>query len=227
MKVLFCCGMSRSGGTLQYQIVSETVARLELGRGIGFGIGLGVGKYDEEQGWLVCKKEPPESWALEMCDMAIGTHRDPRDVVYSFMRWRGEQGKGGDFASALDETLLATRWFSRWEPHCNYIARYDAFDSVEQARVTAKLLGHTLSKTDAQDIAHKFSIGKNRERMARIAAQGDWMNPSLMLTRAHIGSEGGQSVWRERLTQEQIAEVEDLLGAWMEEHGYSVLDSGQ
>lgn len=220
MKVLFCAGMSRSGGTRQYQIAAEVVKHLQLGRGAGFGQGLPDGKFDKEDGWLVCKREMPEYWMPGMCELAIGIHRDPRDVVCSFMRWRGEQGRYDDFDSALEETITAVNWFAQWETIYNYIARYEGFNAAEEAQKIASLLGHRLPDKEAQKIAGMYTAEENIKRQEHIKSQGQWMNPSIMLTAAHVGSGHGRSVWRETLTDLQVKRVQIELGFWMETHGY-------
>jgi hypothetical protein len=218
MKLLMCCGMGRSGSTLQYQIAAEVISRLGLGRGIGFGTGVSVGEFDEEHDWLVCKHENPKPELMDLSDMAISIHRDPRDVVCSFMRWRGMQGKYEDFESAWEETIVAVNWFSAWEPMCKHISRYEDFDIAAEARKIAYHFGLKLGD-DADRIAELYSVESNLERMSEM--QGHWMNPSTMLTVAHIGESGGASVWRETLTVAQVAIIEGRLGNWMEEHGYS------
>ena len=226
MKVMICCGMGRSGGTRQYQIAAEVVSQLGLGRGIGFGTTLGQGVNVQETGWVVCKRERPEAWMPAMCDLAIGVYRDPRDVVCSFMRWRGDQGRYDDFDSALEETITAVNWFSMWESVCNYRVRYEEFDSELEAYSIAALLGARLPKGAGRDIAVMYSVDENIMAQERIREQGDWMNPNVMLTAAHIGPDRGKSVWKEKLTAAQIEQVQHELGFWMEVHGYRCLPYG-
>jgi len=218
MKVLFCCGMSRSEGTHQYQIAAEVVSRLGIGKGVGFGTNLH--KSLDGEGWVVCKKEKPESWMVDAATMAIGIYRDPRDVVCSFMRWRGEQGKYDNFEDALEETIRAVLWFMQWEPLCDYVSYYELFNAAYEARIISSLFGKRLSINDAKEIAELYTIEKNRETMNYLRAEGHWMDPHSMLTAAHIGSEGGRSVWREVLTESQVDQIEYELGFWMETHGY-------
>lgn len=220
MRLLMCCGMSRSGGTLQYQIAEDVVSRLELGKGIGLGMGLDGGAYEAERGWFVCKREPPH--LKHMADIAISIYRDPRDVVCSFMRWRGEQGRRGDFVAALKETIAAVEWFTEWEPICSHVARYEEFDAAEESKIIAGLLERELNDDTAQTIANLYTVDKNLETIEDIKAEGGWMHPILMLTAAHIGSHRGASVWRDTLTFNQLELVEYLLGEWMQEHEYQL-----
>jgi hypothetical protein len=134
------------------------------------------------------------------------------------MRWRGEQGLYDDFESALRETITAVNWFAEWEPLCAHIAQYETFNPVREALAIATLLGKKLDEDAAQEIADLYTIEKNLEMIERIRAEGQWMNPSVMLTAAHIGT--GQSVWEETLTKEQVKQVQGCLGSWMRAHGY-------
>jgi len=213
--------MSRSGGTLQYQIAAETVIRLGLGRGIGFGRGLGMGDFDSESGWLICKKEPAEPWALAKADKAISIIRDPRDVLCSFMRWRKKQGRYDSFEKALEETILATQWFTAWESKCDYVARYETFCAADEAKRVGALFGKEITDETANQIALNYTIEANRERMERME---NWINPCTMLTKAHIGEQGGRSIWRETLTIEQVLTLEKRLCGWMSDHEYRLLD---
>lgn len=221
--IIFCCGMSRSGSTVQYQITKEIAESHVLSVGMGFGIGF---KGED----AVIKTEPPKQHLIRLVEedvaIAIGIYRDPRDVAASLMKWREKKGKDGSFEGVTEEWQNAIIWWNAWEPLCSYRSKYENVHPDKwylEVLGIADILGVKMNVTEARLIAKKWSIKRN---LARQEKQSRWMDFGTMLTEAHVSDTMGMSVWRDVLTDEQAHQVIEFAGEdWMKEHGYSILDS--
>jgi hypothetical protein len=232
---VFCAGMSRSGGTVQYQMAAELVERAKRGRGVGFGINALDMTFNDWE-LVVMKTEEPKDYLIEMAEAGkadvIGTFRDPRDVAASLMEWRSakytwENGfpVSAMWSDILQETERAVRWQEAWASIPNaHMAQYEYMDwGLEAMRIVLHLGLGDMSARHADEVADKYNVDANRERMAEL--DEDWISPHTLLTKAHIGKNGGAvGRWVSDLTRPQVRQVEDVAGEWMDEHGYHRAD---
>lgn len=223
--LVVCCGMGRSGGTQQYQLTMEIFKRYELGEIREFGLHYAKGEDAlVKSEWFSEKYERYVVPVLEGKGKAIGIYRDPRDVITSLLEWRGRQEKEYKFEDGLWHRIF-DRW-NGWEPICSHVARYEDVHPDNWAKEVAEIgqvLGVKIDDKEAHNIAATWSIDNNIDRQAE---QTSWFHGPTMLTKKHISRDRGRSRWRERLTTEQVYEIEEYLGKdWMEAHGYSLLDS--
>lgn len=236
-KYIVCCGMSRSAGTAQYQMVKDLVERHELGGGDGFGMHHYPGKRPGEL--VVVKIERASSkWMKAVQEgrgVALGIYRDPRDVAVSLMEFRGrqaelwprKQGNGSTFGDILPDLCDAVEWWQAWEPLCSYMVPYEmaVMNWPREVVQIATVLGIEIDGMEAMDIAARWCIYRNVQRCEE---QERWISSNdTMLTQAHIGHRMGViGRWRHELSKAQARLVELVAGEdWMEAHGYSLLDS--
>jgi hypothetical protein len=230
---IYCVGMSRSGGTLQYLITKSIVESAGIGKGVGFGTGAG----GSHRGTLVMKVEEAKDWAVENVMAgradAIGIFRDPRDVAASLMEFREakEEFDGKPQQNWLNDTVSALKWQKTWEAIPGvYMARYESHrgDWGRMACDIGYHLGVSLSYEEGCAIADEWSIPRMAERIEEIKAHEElWLGKEWLLTRAHLGKHRGQAGrWERDLSREEARMVETLAGKeWMAAHGYRVLDS--
>jgi len=221
--------MSRSGGTLQYQLVHELVARRKLGRGIGMGtaIARGDGSVVNSGKWIVAKQEIAMLWALELLRRGadgFGIYRDPRDVAASLMGFRSRQREREvPFEEIAPELKQALQWQRDWERSGRVtFYRYEdtRADWAAMLLDIAWKLGVGLEREEAAEIVELYSLDNN---LARMEAQDRWLDfgDGSMLTKAHISEARGEpGQWRDVLTDEDVAIVWQIAGGWMEERGY-------
>ena len=234
---IVCCGMSRSAGTAQYQMVKALVERHDLGRGVGFGIHFDPDKRTKET--LVVKVEramPKWMRAVEQNRaIALGIYRDPRDVAASLMEFRARQSelwpraedRDGTFGDILVDLCDAVAWWKAWEPLCSYMVPYEmaVMNWPREIVQMAGVLGIETTGSEAMEIAAEWCVYRNAQRCDE---QVQWIDSgNTMLTRAHVGRRMGTiGRWRDELGGAAARLVEQIAGRdWMQEHGYSLLDS--
>jgi len=225
--IVVCAGMSRSGSTLQYQIIRELVERTGLGEGKG---SWNYNKPRPESSEIfVYKSERFIGESVSEVDHAFAIIRNPLDVVVSLYRYRlaNEYYKCTGVPIPLediiyDEMVLVMLWIDQWEKAGANLIRYedlypDGWHKI--AEQAASILDITLPQADAMNIAKKFS---KEENAMRITNQKKWFDyTDSMLTLGHIGPHGGEpGQGEEHLTSDQIGYVERYAGDFMRRHGY-------
>lgn len=234
--ICFCCGMSRSGSTVQYQLVSEMVRLSQKGKGWGFARRELVKEREELSPRYmldVFKSEPCDPWMAQMVKtgraVGIGIIRDPRDVAVSldrFYRERSEYRNLNDY-EGFDQICglyleSAIRWQSEWESLGIEFLRYGDYwpRLVNMAWDCNRILELKVDESVIQKTMDKFARAENMRRIDELEC---WHDGRYLLTKAHIGPVGGKTEnWRNALEIEQVETIERLHGAWMIAHGYKL-----
>lgn len=235
---IFCCGMQRSGSTLQFQLTAQLVETAGLGKRVEWVKPERFSKLRKqlaaEPSWKVFKIHVcTDKMAKEFYrDNAIGvyTYRDLRDVFVSTMR-KYERSFDDLFASDfLDDCLEQYR---RWTtlPHV-LTAKYEEMISNLPAEVErlASHLGITLRAEVYRQIADEHSLARQKERIDETIKHGDlregvvkgmFYNPVTNLHTNHI-HEGAIGGWKEVLSREQARCIEAKAADWLIAHGYEL-----
>lgn len=220
-RFIFCCGMSRSGGTLQYQLVKGILEKTGIGVGFGF-----PKEIDNPKVYIAMKSEPIQNWMVDRVKrdraVMVNVYRDPRDVALSLFRFfssrrimkekipEDELDPGAVWETVIRTHLPnAIKWQGQWEelgsnyPHRFYSVPYEYMVKGlygEVHRLSAFLSDAALGKTGdidmavemANEIVDEYSIDRNLERMADLQEKGNWMRSGeSMVTAAHIGPNKG------------------------------------
>lgn len=233
---VFCCGMQRSGSTLQFQIAARLVEQAGLGKRVEW-----VEpdrfpelreRYAEVPGLKVFKNHVcTDEMAAEFARgnaVGIYSYRDPRDVFVSNIK---------KYASSFEQLwcggfLETSLWnYRRWTrlPRV-LVSRYETMigDPAAEVQRIAAHLGIALDAQTRLRIAGEYSMEKQRQRIAGFAAgtlkdgyAGARYDPESMLHADHIqgGVVGG---WRGRLTTGELALIETAAAGWLREHGYEL-----
>ncbi|MGB3240568.1 MAG: sulfotransferase domain-containing protein, partial [Geitlerinemataceae cyanobacterium] len=233
--LVICCGMLRSGSTLQYQLA---VAILEkTGRGSGLGDPRNVDCLElanaNPSGMMQVLKVH-KFQHLQHVEAAIDrrqakclyTYRDVRDVAVSLMNMRNIGFEELIFRNQEVQQSLSD--FQAWTSFDDVlISRYEEMvsDIPQEVLRIAKHLNIELSTEDAIAIAENHSLDKQKQRIQQWK-QGDDFNPrnheaKSLLHHNHINS-GRSQQWCETLTPIQIAYLESLTGTWLRDRGYSL-----
>lgn len=220
MKII-CAGMSRSGGTLQYQLISSFVENHG---------GVACGPWNED------KIHPVETMAvykseryLNYVDVeyAFAIIRNPLDVCVSLYRYRLAKEYLYPKLSApfigeiVHEMISVMEWITNWETAGAKLLRYedlypDKFGLIiEQA---AKVLKIEYDEKEIAELVNRYSIDENAKRMQ---AQKQWFAfTDSMLTLAHIGPNRGEPGQGEILPEDVKQMVTEIASPFMERHGY-------
>lgn len=225
--LIICCGMMRSGSTLQYQLTVEILEK--TGKGTGWGeIRHGncheiLGK-DSSSLMKVVKvhqfrhlKGVKEAIADKQAK-GIYSYRDIRDVTVSLMKMRKATFERLVFETG--EIKECIRDFYNWTNLDDMlISRYDTMvnNLPQEVLKIAHHLNIDIAQKDAQEIANHYSIEKQKKRIEKWKinkVHGNSYDPKSLLHANHINF-GKQSQWNEVLTPIQVAYLESMGKDWL------------
>lgn len=168
-----------------------------------------------------------EALLKEAADLIIVSIRDPLDVVASVMQYQKS-----DFAGALDLTEKSGRLCARMaaDPRA-LMLRYEAgfvddpatldrlaarlggvLPMAERTRVFAATRRRAVERYIAE-MAHKPGVLIHRE-------SGDLLDPATHWHSHHANRTGEVGRWKRALTADQVAEIAQVMGDWMEANLY-------
>jgi len=226
---VFCCGMVRSGSTLQYQLAAGLVEMCGCGVRSRYlpenNFSDLLTEYKDVSGMIVVKAHLltrlMENLLMQGKAMSIGCHRDIRDVAVSIMRkW-----------DVTFDDLIASRWLDRaigmlesWSVlPAHLLSRYEDMrdnPACEVLRI-ASHLSIDCSKTLALDLANSLSMEQQKKRILNIAQKknslnikGDYWDEASLLHHNHLFS-GRSGEWKKILTHQQVALLEFRYRDWL------------
>ena len=239
---MFCCGMPRTGSTLQYQIAAQLVEETNTGKRLTFYAPEDFVKARSEcknyKGHLVFKAHRPSVPILEefQAGNAIGimSVRDIRDVIVSFMKkeqatfrevWTRHKQMQGFLGHFFIWTQFPRVLVSRYE---------DTFQKLpREVRRTAKHIGLKVKKPLVKKIARDLSIESQLEITKNLqenpesgrqmkAFQGSVMDDRTLLHSHHISESLGQSTWKKVLKPQEVELIEKKFDVWLKLMGYPI-----
>jgi len=236
---LFCCGMQRSGSTLQFQLAARLLEDAGRGRRLEWVPPAEFPALRDrlagDSGWKVFKSHLcTEAMAAELRSgrgAGLHVHRDLRDVMVSAMRKYETEFEDLWDGGFLRGCLLNDRRWTRL-PRV-LVSRYDDLvaDPAAEVERIARHLDVAVDRRAAERLAADFGVERQARRIeeARLAgrlrrAHGNaeaWFDPETNLHTDHLagGVTGG---WRSILTPEQVGAVEARAGRWLIARGYEL-----
>ncbi len=236
-KWVFCCGMQRSGSTLQFQLAADLVEQSGVGKRVEWvkpaEFPLLREKYAGFRGWKVfknhiCTDEMKQEFTRHHA-VGIYVYRDLRDAFVSIMR---KQDK--TFDQMWDAGFLqhCLNQYERWTSLPNVlVSKYEEMvgDLRSEVARIASHLGISLDVEQLETIAAAYSKDRQIQRISESMQSGnleqgftgDRFDPHTNLHTNHIHS-GEIDGWRTILSAEQIAMLEDQAKDWLVEHGYQL-----
>lgn len=239
---IFCCGMPRSGSTLQFQITARLVEDSGLGKRVEWCRPADFprlrNKYSNYKKMKVFKSHVATDDIIQEFDrqnaMGVYIYRDIRDVVVSHMR---------KYSTGFQD-LLKIKFIDKW------IGNYYKWVNLEQVLVSkyeevfsdlgtevkriSNHLGLSLSQPRCLEIAAEFALNKQLDRIEKFKTtlpprelneNGVTFDPHSLLHTDHIHS-GEIGAWKKYLTGKEVREIEGKAGKWLETNGYR-LANGQ
>ena len=235
--IVFCCGMPRTGSTLQYLLTKEIVESCKNGRVMGF-----VNDNETFLERLQCIDVEREVVAIK-CHRylaafdevfvrghgkAVFVYRDIRDALVSRLN---HLDIDFDYKIARSFIVSSLKFYDAWTATPNvHVTSYEAMtaDVMSEAVSIGGHLGIAIPNELAAALADKYGIDQQRQRIQEFdyAREGVRTNtsvydPETQLHQNHIHS-GASEQWRSSLTEEQVRFVESLAGEWLTERGYRV-----
>jgi hypothetical protein len=228
--------MERSGSTVQFQIAAELVETAGMGTRIDWvppnEFPATREKHRGRTDLLVFKNHvcTPEMAAEFARGNARGLYiyRDLRDVMVSKMR-----KTEAPFEALWNGNFIARCLsnFDRWTQLPGVlVSRYEEMvdDLASEVDRIAAHLGLKLSKQQREQVADRFSIERQRERISAAVSAGSMRGAfgqkcdrHSILHSDHIHS-AESGAWRDQLTRRQVALIEQLAGDWLTAHGYAI-----
>lgn len=235
---VFCCGMQRSGSTLQFQIAAHLAEEAGVGKRVEWMDPERFPelrrKYESDQVWKVFKNHicTDEMAAEFLRQNAVGLYvfRDLRDVVTSVMR---------KYSMTFDQ-LLRLRFleecldnFQKWTrlPRV-LVSKYEDMvaDLPQEVGRIAGHLGIPITAEKCKKIAQNYTVERQIERIEEAKKKGKlqkgsardtFFDPDSNLHVDHIRS-GKVKGWEDFLTREQVAVIENKAGDWLIRNGYDL-----
>jgi len=235
---IFCCGMQRSGSTLQFQLTARLVEVAGWGRRVEWAKPERFGKlrrqFANDPCWKVFKIHVcTDQMAKEFQRgnaMGVYTFRDLRDVIVSTMRkyeLSFDKLMGGNF---LDNCLEQYR---RWTALPRVLTSKYEDMIANLPREVERIAGHlgvALSAETYQQIAAEHTLAQQKERIEASIKKGElregvvkgmFYDPNTNLHTNHI-HEGAVGGWKEVLSPGQAQCLEDKTADWLVAHGYEL-----
>jgi hypothetical protein len=234
MPLVVCCGMIRSGSTLQYQVVADLIEERGLGHRVGFiepkNFAEARPKIENEEGYVVVKMHEfmPElaPWLERDETRIFYTYRDLRSVAVSVMRkWNIPFSEVICANGWLDNAVASeARWracrgtlVSGYEDLMNHLPR--------EIGCWAAALGLDLAAPQLDELAARYSIPaqQDRIRQAQLPAQGrapgvfDNYDAKSLLHHNHI-TDGSVDGWMKELDPGQVRQIEERFSPWFRDH---------
>ncbi len=238
---IICCGMPRSGSTVQYQLTKEIVENNGNGKAIGFVRKSEYKelyhKYNGQCKNIVIKSHRfiPDAVPLfeEGNAKAIYVYRDIRDAVLSRIKKRNITFKCSE---ALELVQLNLGTYYQWQYVSPIlISKYE--DMVADLKSEALRIGQHLeievSEEYASELERKYSIEQQKKRIASFnyeikgVKQKRWnahYDKETQLHSNHIRS-GKTEQWKTDLSSMQVALIEERAYDWLMAQGYLVSQS--
>lgn len=227
--LVVCCGMPRSGSTLQYQIVCELIERAGLGhRPATWPSPIEPAMASGPRPIHVAKVHDPDP-RLATLDPRFTRHvyvyRDVRDAIASHLQKHRAAGRPDippeELGALVRRTMLAPFDHFAAIPGI-LVSRYERMieDVPGEVRRIGAYLGVPAEGAAAEGIAAGLGLAAQRRYLdARDWRPGEVWDGRTLLHRHHI-SDGRVGKFREVLSAEQLREVERVAGAWLRRAGY-------
>lgn len=235
---VLCCGMHRSGSTLQYQIATKVARFHPNAKVIGWVEGQletqSRAHLDSPDALYIAKLHNYDAMVAEFWvkhqPKAIYIYRDIRDVVVSTMHMQSWAFDSLEMTSRVNEVLQNDLHWTR-QPGI-LVSRYEEVMAeggvAGEVRRIADYVGISLAADQIENIAQAVSFKENKRYIEQFDYENKGvqyartsMDPQSLLHDNHLRS-GASGQWQTELSAEEIALVETLAGDWLVTHGYSL-----
>lgn len=243
MMWVFAGGMFRSGSTLQYQLVSEMIERAGRGDRLDWTVPEAFGPMADKieatesvaDQMLVFKthlcKHPMRVRLLDERALAVGVHRDLRDVIVSGAQKMGVEPTADYSAKVAAGCVACANGWPRCDAYREWSYDRLTTDTAAVCLELAAYLGVPCTPELANELAEAYTPNRQTERIARAEREG-LMKLSIegsearhmerhLLHPNHL-RDGRTGKWREQLSEEAVRVIEDVAGEWLTERGYAL-----
>jgi len=232
---IICCGLRRSGSTLQYNIAAKILA-LSEGKVLGY-IDTGEDflrlqeQYEEYQGYKLVKIHLPNEPIVEAFATGnakgIFCYRDVRDVVVSEMAKYGFSFRKVLRLKLIEHYVMTYAAWKQLSPLLESKYEIFAFDIKTEVERIASFLTIHLTEQQVRTITEELTLENVKKYIqankfdtsVEYNSKQFKMDASTLLHNNHINS-GACEQWRTKLTDRQIRKVERRAKEWLAQKGY-------
>ena len=236
---IFCCGMYRSGSTVQYNLVKELVETKTGGKALGV---ISRSQFSEqcrnydhkERNFVVkCHRFIPDAVPFFQRGEAssVYVYRDPRDIIVSAMRKSEKSFEELDVTRLLRDCIQS---YHEWHRLGNIlVSKYETMviDLKQETLRIALHLNIDISEAYALELAEKYAIERQKKRIQDFDYQNDGIrlashiyDPETLLHPNHIHT-GKSGQWKTELSPLQVAVIEAHTHDWLVTQGYPTSQS--
>ncbi len=227
--VVWCCGMIRSGSTLQYNLAKGVIEGSGSGGYIHANTDIPgmIRRMAPKDGWWVNKShEYQDEIMMPLIERGqasfVMIYRDLRDVMVSTLKFRGQKFNSyiKDFRK---ETVEREKLFLENVPgDILYRSRYE--DVIEDAEGEARSIANHLGMNVNDGVIERVAKDNSLQKIKKYTSSLPNWDAHTRYAPRHVYT-GGSGGWRERLTPRQIEIVEEEVGDWLVENGYELSGS--
>lgn len=239
--IVVCAGMYRACSTWQYDVAAHLVERHRRGLRLGymdpraFAAWLPALPQSGRDWWVIKAHEGSPLLCRALATgqaLALGAHRDLRDVVFSMLRKRQQSFDTFVREGMVHQILVNDRF---WSGRPGVVSQRYEDVVTDPERAVAELAGHLgigLGPGETARVAAEYSFEATRRRLQGLAEQlasrgFDLKDPenaqlydaTTLLHWNHL-NEGKVGGWRDCASRAERAVLRRLCGRWLAEHGY-------
>lgn len=234
---VFAGGMFRSGSTLQFQLASALVERAGVGRRHEWvqpeDFADIAPRLDDDPQLIVFKthvcKHPMRERLRDGRAIALGAHRDLRDVAVSAARKAGVEPTPEYCRELMEGCVACARG---WEGSPGILEQSYTHLTTNTAQACLEIAAHLgveCSKEQAHSLAGEFSVASQRVRIQQAVREGRMIKPTPNAVMVHMEREylhpnhiddAAEGKWRRVLTPEAVGVIERIAGDWLAQRGY-------
>lgn len=234
---IICCGMQRSGSTLQYNLAREIAEAHGKTKIIGFvtpqDFDATYAQTEKDYDFVIVKSHKFLRGAKDLIDKgeatAVYCYRDMRDAILSRLN---KTGVPFHRTRAKNWTADSIRMYDQWTSvNSILISRYEDMmaDLEAEAHRIANHLGITLSAEMASELAAKYSLDAQKQRISEFDFENKGLaspstaryDPTTQIHSNHIHS-GETEQWRTAFLPDQIRFIERQAYDWLTKLGYPI-----
>ncbi len=213
---ILVAGMSQSGSTLLFNIIRNCY--IQNGHKVNSILSTNG---TTKSGYInIMKCHGYEFILHHISNLIITPIRDLRDCVAS-TKQRNPTFKNGNVIEIGRNNL---RWYNDWKKHSNYEFKYEDYKNnpMKILREVSKVLKLELDDEALKIVHAEVESLPTNKNLPEIQDGSEALNPlwcDTLLSKHHI-TNGGKIGGYDRLTENEIKQLESIFNSWLKEHNY-------
>lgn len=224
---IFLCGGYRTGSALYYNLVGDVIQKTNTGIKLGFKQPKRFDeifeRYDSRRKYVIFRSHRISSKMREAFKNgnAVGfrTIRDFRDVVVSYAHKMDVS-----YDESIEQLHTHLKIFRSWSLYSPiHVRKYEefAFNIEDEIIRIANILNVHIKYDQVTEIAKARNITATKKYISEVDYTNNKFDTATSFHQNHINS-GKINQWKEKLSDKQIARIEEITHTWMRRQGYQL-----